>query len=289
MSLQKMLHNSSINPILYIASSRRRNILRNHIYDHRNNHCYNQYHNKYSCHKSFVFLITEINHNYLHNQYGQRGIHEKELFMHLLLPYLIIFIIVLNYAIRKGTKSHRTRNQEFLDRESEANQVRRKDISNLNYISIPDNLPLINSGNDTFDRLVANNPAIKRNYERIQGLRDKKILNLTGISNTDLKLSYGVANLTALTEYDDNFTCLATSISALGHALIDNNDIDDAIAFLEYGISIGSDVSSNYVDLAIIYASRDDTGSIERLREEALLLNSLSRDVILRQLDEILG
>ena len=72
-----MLHNSSINPILYIASSRRRNILRNHIYDHRNNHCYNQYHNKYSCHKSFVFLITEINHNYLHNQYGQRGIHEK--------------------------------------------------------------------------------------------------------------------------------------------------------------------------------------------------------------------
>ena len=209
--------------------------------------------------------------------------------MHLLLPYLILFIIVLNYAIRKGTKSHRTRNQEFLDRESEANQVRRKDISNLNYISIPDNLPLINSGNDTFDRLVADNPAIKRNYERIQGLRDKKILNLTGISNTDLKLSYGVANLTSLTEYDDNFTCLATSISALGHALIDNNDIDDAIAFLEYGISIGSDVSSNYVDLAIIYASRDDTGSIERLREEALLLNSLSRDVILRQLDEILG
>ena len=34
-------------------------------------------------------------------------------------------------------------NEDFFKRESEANQSRKRDISNLNYITIPDNLPFI--------------------------------------------------------------------------------------------------------------------------------------------------
>ena len=34
-------------------------------------------------------------------------------------------------------------NEDFFKRESEANQSRKRDISNLNYIIIPDNLPFI--------------------------------------------------------------------------------------------------------------------------------------------------
>ncbi|MFR4338210.1 MAG: hypothetical protein ACLT33_09390 [Lachnospira pectinoschiza] len=62
-----------------------------------------------------------------------------------------------------------------------------------------------------------------RSYNTITGLKDKKILNLP-ISNTELKLSYGAANLTEFTEYDDNFTTLIKAPASLGHALIDNND-----------------------------------------------------------------
>ena len=165
--------------------------------------------------------------------------------MHFILPYFIIILIVLQFAIKKSTRNHKTRNEEFLDRETKANQVRRKDISRLNYISIPDNLPLINSGNDTFDRLMAEDSRMKRSYDTIQSLRDKKILNLTGISNTELKLSYGAANLKDLTEYDDNFTSLVKAIAFIGHNLLDYKDIEDAAAYLEYGISIKSDISSD--------------------------------------------
>ena len=178
--------------------------------------------------------------------------------MHFILPYFIIILIVLQFAIKKSTRNHKTRNEEFLDRETKANQVRRKDISRLNYISIPDNLPLINSGNDTFDRLMAEDSRMKRSYDTIQSLRDKKILNLTGISNTELKLSYGAANL------------------------------KDAAAYLEYGISIKSDISSNYIDLAIIYASYGRKELISALKEQASQLKSLSRDSIISQLDDIL-
>lgn len=208
--------------------------------------------------------------------------------MHFILPYFIILLILLQFAIKKGTRNHKARNEEFLERETKANQVRRKDISNLNYISIPDNLPLINSGNETFDSLITSDPRMKRAYDSLQALRGQKILNLTGISNTDLKLSYGVANLTALTEYDDNFTTLAKSIALIGHNLLEHNDIEDAAAYLEYGISVKSDISSNYIDLAIIYAANNEKDSIAALKEQALSLKSLSRDSIVTQLDAIM-
>ena len=159
--------------------------------------------------------------------------------MHFILPYFIILIIILQFAIKRSSRNHKSRNQQFLERESRANQVRR-------------------------------------------------ILNLTGISNTELKLSYGAANLTELTEYDDNFTTLIKAIASLGHALIDNNDTADALSFLEYGISIGSDISSNYIDLAIIYAATDRFDDIRKLKEKAGMLKSLSRDNIIEQLNNML-
>ena len=202
--------------------------------------------------------------------------------MHFILPYFIILIIILQFAIKRSSRNHKSRNQQYLERESRANQVRRKDISNLNYISIPDNLPLINSGNETFNQLLSNNSGMMRSYNTITGL------NLTGISNTELKLSYGAANLTELTEYDDNFTTLIKAIASLGHALIDNNDTADALSFLEYGISIGSDISSNYIDLAIIYAATDRFDDIRKLKEKAGMIKSLSRDNIIEQLNNML-
>ena len=83
-------------------------------------------------------------------------------------------------------------------------------------------------------------------------------------------------------------TTLIKAIASLGHALIDNNDTADALSFLEYGISIGSDISSNYIDLAIIYAATDRFDDIRKLKEKAGMLKSLSRDNIIEQLNNML-
>jgi len=209
--------------------------------------------------------------------------------MHLLLPYFVVLIVILQYVLRKGTRNQKAKEQAFWDREAKANEVRRQDISKLNYITIPDNLPLVNSGNNTFDELVAEDGSLERALAIINSLRDKKILNLTGVSNTDLKLSYGVANLTELTQYDDNFTELTKAIAAVGHRLLEANDTEDALIFLEYGIEIGSDITSNYVDLGIIYASRDEQDGINRLMERSKELNSLSKTTIFNQLNDMLN
>lgn len=47
-------------------------------------------------------------------------------------------------------------------------------------------------------------------------------------------------------------------------------------------------ISSNYIDLAIIYASGDRKDQIAVLKEQALTLKSLSRDSIVSQLDAIM-
>jgi hypothetical protein len=90
--------------------------------------------------------------------------------------------------------------------------------------------------------------------------------------------SYSVSSVRLAAPYD--------SLSSV--LLIDNNDTADALSFLEYGISIGSDISSNYIDLAIIYAATDRFDDIRKLKEKAGMLKSLSRDNIIEQLNNML-
>lgn len=205
--------------------------------------------------------------------------------MHLLLPYFIFLLILLHYFLRRGTRKQAEREQSFWDRENEANQVRKKDISNLNYITIPEELSLLNSRNNRFEDIYNSSNQVKRTYDRIQNMKNLKILNLTGISNTDLKLSYGVANLTSLTEYDDNFTSLVKDLASLGEMLFEADDYDNGVIILEFGIKIGSDIRSNYYLLADYYASKGDTKKIEYLKQKASLLKSLNKDVILEKLN----
>ena len=133
------------------------------------------------------------------------------------------------------------------------------------------------------------NGRLQRALQTIENLKSKKILNLTGYSNTDLKLSYGVANLTELTEYDDNFTDLAKALAMAGHELLELNAPSLAEIYLSFGIDIGSDITSNYVDMGIIYAAKDDFESIKSLISKAKELNSLSKDSIIRQLNDMLS
>lgn len=196
--------------------------------------------------------------------------------MKLLLPYFIIIIILLQLILRKNSKKTKEADESFWKREAEANDVRRKDISNLDYIAIPDSLPFVKCENAEINRL----------QDKLMSMRDKKILNLTGYSNTDLKIEYGVANLPKLSEYDDNFAALAQTIFFLGKALMDAGYTAEAVKFLEFGIQCGTDVTSNYIMLAEYYSASNETDKIDKLIIAASSLKSLSKDVILKKLEK---
>ncbi|MBP5383512.1 MAG: hypothetical protein J6Y57_00890 [Lachnospiraceae bacterium] len=179
------------------------------------------------------------------------------------------------YMKRSGRKMKDAEDQ-FWEREREANSTRRKPLTDLDYITIPyESLPITGE---------IGNPVIMECEEFLLRLKDAKIVNLNGISNTDLKLRYGVANLNDLSEYDQNYTELIRALADWGEELQKTGKTDDAVKVLEFGISCHTDIRKNYVILADIYAERKDYDEIERLIGEAEQLTSLTKNGILNEL-----
>lgn len=184
--------------------------------------------------------------------------------------FAVIFIIVFTIRNRQNIRKQADITDNFWKKELEANSTRKKDISNLNYITIP--LEIFPSG-------------IHRECEeKIKALSQKKIVNLTGISNTDLKLTYGVANLEFLGECDANFADLVYCIGAYATELLKVNRIEEARRILEFGVSIQADSALIYTTLGKIYHDSRDTDRLKALMEKAQNLNSLQKASIIAKL-----
>lgn len=118
-------------------------------------------------------------------------------------------------------------------------------------------------------------------------LADSRILNLTGVSNTELRLTYGTANLDPLTAYDQNFTTLIRSLQKWGALLASSGRKQDAITVLSYAVTIGSDIAGTYALLARLYKEQGNLSKIEELKETAEALTTLMKPSILRDLEQI--
>lgn len=186
-----------------------------------------------------------------------------------------LFII---YESKKSSRTQKRSKENFWERERRANHTRKKDISLLDYIVIPtDRLPL----NNTSD------PELIEIQDTVRHLAALNILNLSGISNTELKEKYGVANLPELSDYDNNYNTLVNTIATWGSRLYELGCTDDAASVLEYGLSIKSDVSRNYTLLAEIYRDRGEAGRIDALITRAENLNTLLKDSLIKKLTVI--
>lgn len=194
--------------------------------------------------------------------------------MKLILPYFILIIVVLQLCLRKNSKKNTKNNEDFWEKESRANSVRKKDISNLDYIVIPDTLTIP----------AIEDSRILKEWKTIELLKDKKILNLTGYSNTDLKLQFGAPNLSLLIRYDSNFTALAKAVAKLGELLMQEGATEAAVRFLEFGIQIHTDISTNYTLLAKYYIDCSSPEKLSYLIEQAEQLHSLMKDSIIQKL-----
>ena len=182
----------------------------------------------------------------------------------------ITFLALLSYYIKKNNKAQEKVLHDFLEKETMANHSRKQDISKLDYIIIPwDKLP---------EHLET--PSKKAFWK----LQDKKLLNLTGISNTDLKLQYGVSNLDTLSEYDGNFMDMVQLLPIYAKELIEQGYVSCAKELLEFGISCHADSRQIYFLLADIYKQENETNKIKMLIEKAQTLPELTKQAVLKQL-----
>lgn len=195
------------------------------------------------------------------------------------LASLIVFVMVIFHNVRKSGNQRSQEERSFWEKERMANEVRRKSLDNLDYIQIPlDTLPM---------HLMEEDPRVADCLRIINELSLQPIVNLTGFSNTDLKLEYGTANITVLSEYDQNYTLLAGTLQQWADLLYNKGYAAETRQILEFAVSTHTDVSRTYDMLSDIYVTSGESHKINDLIKVAETLNSLNREVILRHLRQI--
>ena len=195
----------------------------------------------------------------------------------LILPFFLIILAIFSLLRNRSTRSFKEKQEAFWEKEQRANLTRKKDISNLDYIKIP---------LDSFPIGQFADPALTELEATLASLSSRQILNLSGISNTDLKLAYGAANLPVLSECDANFITLARTITAYGKRLAELGHLQEAISVLEFGVSCKTDVSTNYTLLGSLYRENSQDSKAEQLAETVRNMDLLLKDSILRQLSQ---
>ena len=201
-------------------------------------------------------------------------------------PFLatfILFIVLFNIRIRLVSRKEEQKEEKFWDRELRSNSVRKKSLDTLEYVHLPyDLLPFGTAGDDE---------NLKKIEDELTALKDLKIVNLTGITNTDLKLEYGTANITALTEYDQNYTALVIALQKWGDALYTLGRFEDAASVLEFAVKTRTDITATYRLLIDMYKTKlglneqEIQRKLDGLVPIANSLNSLSRNTILKLLE----
>lgn len=188
---------------------------------------------------------------------------------------LLIFVLWLWYEIRKTNKRAKEDTEAFWKNENSSNSARRKDISNLDYFTI------------TFDRLPMEDHAdetINSYRDTLRKLSEKKLLNLTGITNTELKYQYGAANIKLLSEYDNNYIIFVSILQKWADRLYTRGSVEDAKKVLEYAISCHTDVSKSYRLLANIYKEQNTLDKISHLIEIIPDTKMISKELLIEEL-----
>lgn len=190
--------------------------------------------------------------------------------MFVFLAIFIIFLLYINFLMYKNKRAQENLEKQFWDREHAANFTRKKDISNLNYLII------------TADKIPQN--LATDAYKALTELCGQKMLNLSSMSNTDLKLEYGVANLEELSACDERFSTFEKNAAIYAQELTKAGYTDSSRQLLEFAVSCHADTSSIYTQLADIYQAEGSLSKISQLKDAAAQLSPLPQKIILEKL-----
>ena len=191
------------------------------------------------------------------------------------------FLLVGAIAImgKKGERSMKEKLEKFQERERAANEVRRKPLDDLDYLTIPDEFFAFPSDETSHDSTEGR--------RILDSLKSEKIVNLTGLTNTDLKERYGVANLPDLMRFDQNYTSLVRALQMYAVYLSGSGYDAEAVKLLEFAIESKSDVSASYRLLGELYVRSGRSAELDGLIKKASELNSPLSSSIMRSLENM--
>lgn len=179
--------------------------------------------------------------------------------MPIFLISFIVFVLWLRVKLRKTDSVQSEESKKFWEREQQANFARTRDISGLDYLSVPAGiLPFSDLSKLSDEREIDLE-------EQVLDASKRKMLNLSQYTNTDLKEQYGIANLEELSNCDQNYLLFIRKLANWGSYLYEKNDFTRSKQIMEYSLSIGSDISTVYTTLGHIYAKENSPAKIDEL------------------------
>ena len=210
------------------------------------------------------------------------------------LPFFAIFVVfgiwltIVRIRVKKKDKKS---GDEFLEREKRANETPATSLDDLNYIVIPKELLPFDSS--PTPEMVPSDlpPGYYDDLSEVQSILgtfttgERPTVNLTGQTNTDLKLQYGADNLDRLTVYDQNYTLLVRSLQKWAMLLLRTHKDKEALTVLEYAVSIGTDVSGTYKELTKLYVRDRNRDALSELLEKAKEIHTPLRSSILSTIE----
>lgn len=190
----------------------------------------------------------------------------------------IVFIIWFRVKMKRSNSSVSEENEAFWEREKQANFARTRDISTLDYLTVTDTQLPFSASDASQDEREADLE------QQVRETSQRKMLNLSAYSNTDLKEQYGIANLEELSNCDQNFLLFIRALANWGAYLYEKEDLSRSRQIMEYSRSIGSDISSVYTTLGNIYAREGDMAKVDELIDEVEQSDFSLKNTIIKQL-----
>jgi len=173
-----------------------------------------------------------------------------------LLFCILVFIVFLKYKLSKVETEESQQLDDYLRLERKASLPIRKSLKNLSFIELPlDELPFHPNQSTKLDKIE----------KQIKVLSKEKICNLSGTTNTELKLRYGAGNLDELSEYDENFAKLLRLLADWSEELYNLGFDEDAVMIATTAINYQSDVKKTFTTLARIYKKQNQIEKVYEL------------------------
>lgn len=191
----------------------------------------------------------------------------------------LILCALIHYEIRKSSRKKEQMDDDFWEYESQSYFARPVDLSSVNYLKVPlESLPFLSDASGELLELQS----------QIRELAGQDMLNLNGLTNTEIRYRYGAKNYDYMAACDQKFLFFIRTLGKWGSLLYENNYRQDAVTVLEYAVSCGSDISQTYLLLAKLYAEEKQASKIEKLAKTYASLNTLMKDSTLQKLQQYL-
>lgn len=207
----------------------------------------------------------------------------------------LMFAFWLQIRVKKASKGRYKDIDQFIDDERKANAVRKVDIDETYFLKIDkQRLPV-----RAYDENDRQQTELFRLQEKALYHASQKMIKFENpMSNNDIKMAFGAANLEVVTGYEEQFNRYVSALLAWAQALmsadenVQNNTRykEDAKQILKHSIDIKSDYTKSFTLLAELYAGDNDKESLVQLLRFVSEAQYLQRkDKIVQDLQDLIN